>query len=127
MYKINLALGRRKKLWQKFGEYTMTGQNYGLIKYLGGFVMKAIVTVLGKDKVGIIAKVCVYLAERNVNVLEISQTILEGYFNMIMIIDITRTTCPLTELADGLEKLGDQIGVVIKFQREEIFESMHRI
>jgi len=105
----------------------MTGQNYGLIKYLEGFVMKAIVTVLGKDKVGIIAKVCVYLAERNVNVLEISQTILEGYFNMIMIIDITRTTCPLTELADGLEKLGDQIGVVIKFQREEIFESMHRI
>jgi ACT domain-containing protein len=127
VYKINLALGRRKKLWQKFGEYTMTGQNYGFIKYLGGFVMKAIVTVLGKDKVGIIAKVCVYLAERNVNVLEISQTILEGYFNMIMIIDITRTTCPLTELADGLEKLGDQIGVVIKFQREEIFESMHRI
>lgn len=89
--------------------------------------MKAIVTVLGKDKVGIIAKVCVYLAEKDVNVLEISQTILEGYFNMIMIVDITKTTCELSELSEGLEKLGEQIGVVIKFQREEIFESMHRI
>ena len=78
---------------------------------------KAIITVLGKDKVGIIAKTCVYLAEKEVNVLEISQTIVEGFFNMIMIV----------ELACGLEKLGEEIGVIIKFQREEIFESMHRI
>ncbi len=89
--------------------------------------MKGIITVLGKDRVGIIAKVCVYLAERNVNVLEISQTIVEGYFNMIMIVDISNTTCTLAELADGLEKVGEEIGVVTKFQREEIFESMHRI
>ena len=89
--------------------------------------MKAIITVLGKDKVGIIAKVCVYLAEKDVNVLEISQTIVEGYFNMIMIVDITITSCELSELACGLEKLGERIGVIIKFQREEIFESMHRI
>lgn len=89
--------------------------------------MKAIITVLGKDKVGIIAKVCVYLAERNVNVLEISQTIVEGYFNMIMIVDITDVKCALVELAEGLEKVGRQMGVVAKFQREEIFESMHRI
>ena len=89
--------------------------------------MKAIITVLGKDKVGIIAKVCVYLAEKDVNVLEISQTIVEGYFNMIMIVDITKASCELSELACSLEKLGEQIGVIIKFQREEIFESMHRI
>ena len=89
--------------------------------------MKAIITVLGKDKVGIIAKVCVYLAEKDVNVLEISQTIVEGYFNMIMIVDITKASCELSELACGLEKLGERIGVIIKFQREEIFESMHRI
>ena len=89
--------------------------------------MKAIITVLGKDKVGIIAKVCVYLAEKDVNVLEISQTIVEGYFNMIMIVDITNTSCGLSELACGLEKLVEKIGVIIKIQREEIFESMHRI
>ncbi len=88
---------------------------------------KAIITVLGKDKVGIIAKTCVFLADKEVNVLEISQTIVEGFFNMIMIVDITNTTCELSELADGLEKLGEEIGVIIKFQREEIFESMHRI
>ena len=88
---------------------------------------KAIVTVLGKDKVGIIAKVCVYLADKEINVLEISQTILEGYFNMIMIIDITQATCALADLSEGLARLGEEIGVIIKFQREEIFESMHRI
>ena len=93
----------------------------------GSVKKKAIITVLGKDKVGIIAKTCVYLAEKEVNVLEISQTIVEGFFNMIMIVDITNTTCELSELACGLEKLGEEIGVIIKFQREEIFESMHRI
>jgi ACT domain-containing protein len=89
--------------------------------------MRAIVTVIGKDKVGIIAKVCVYLAERNANVLEITQNIVKGFFNMMMIIDITDIKCTPGELAGGLDELGTQIGVVAKFQREEIFESMHRI
>ncbi|MDO5563360.1 MAG: ACT domain-containing protein [Synergistaceae bacterium] len=89
--------------------------------------MKAIITVLGKDQVGIIAKVCVYLAERNVNVLDISQTIVKGYFDMIMIVDITNMECSFGELAGGLDELGQKIGVMIKGQREEIFENMHRI
>lgn len=89
--------------------------------------MKALVTVLGKDKVGIIASVCTYLAGKNVNVLEISQTIVNGYFDMLMIIDVTEATCSPGELAGGLEELGGEIGLMIKFQREEIFESMHRI
>lgn len=90
-------------------------------------VMKAIVTVLGKDKVGIIAKVCTYLADKNANVLEISQTIVKGYFDMLMIIDITNCSSTPGELAGGLRELGEEIGLMIKFQREEIFESMHRI
>lgn len=89
--------------------------------------MKAIITVLGKDKVGIIAKVCTYLADRDANVLEISQTIVKGYFDMVMIVDITSITCTPGELSGGLAELGEGIGVSIKFQREEIFESMHRI
>ncbi|MEG1603025.1 MAG: ACT domain-containing protein [Cloacibacillus sp.] len=89
--------------------------------------MKAIVTVLGKDQVGIIAKVCTYLAEKNANVLEISQTIVKGYFEMLMIIDISECTCTPGELAGGLKELGESIGHMIKFQREEIFNSMHRI
>ena len=89
--------------------------------------MKAIVTVLGKDKVGIIAKVCTYLSEKNANVLDISQTIVKGYFDMLMIIDISKCICTPGELAGGLKELGDEIGLTIRFQREEIFESMHRI
>lgn len=89
--------------------------------------MKAIITVLGKDQVGIIAKVCVYLAERDVNVLDISQTIVKGYFDMIMIVDITNMKCSFGELVGGLDELGQKIGVMIKGQREEIFENMHRI
>ncbi|MBQ9881374.1 MAG: ACT domain-containing protein [Synergistes sp.] len=88
---------------------------------------KAIVTVLGKDQVGIIAKVCMYLADKNANVLEISQTIVKGYFDMLMIIDITKCSCSAGELAGGLKELGESIGLAINFQREEIFESMHRI
>lgn len=89
--------------------------------------MKAIITVLGKDKVGIIAKVCVYLADRQVNVLEISQTIVKGYFDMVMIVDITNLTASFGEFVAGFEELGREIGVVAACQREEIFESMHRI
>ena len=88
---------------------------------------KTIITVVGHDTVGIIAKVCTYLADNNINILDISQTILQGYFNMMMITDMTRATKPLGEISDELSELGKSIGVIIKCQREEIFNSMHRI
>ena len=86
---------------------------------------KTIITVVGKDTVGIIAKVCVHLAEKEVNVLDISQTIVDGYFNMMMIVDVTKAE--FDQLSDGLTALGDEIGVVIHCQREDIFNKMHRI
>ena len=88
---------------------------------------KCIVTVLGEDTVGIIAKVCTYLAENEINILDISQTIVQGYFNMMMITDISGATKSFAAISDEMEKLREEIGVVIKCQREEIFEKMHRI
>ena len=90
-------------------------------------VDKTIITVVGKDTVGIIAKVCTYLAENGVNILDISQTIVSGYFNMMMITDISGATKSFSAISDEMEKLGEEIGVVIKCQRQEIFEKMHRI
>ena len=90
-------------------------------------VDNTIITVVGKDTVGIIAKVCTYLAENGVNILDISQTIVSGYFNMMMITDISGATKSFAAISDEMEKLGEEIGVVIKCQREEIFEKMHRI
>ncbi len=89
--------------------------------------MKAIITVLGTDKVGIIAKVCTFLADREINILDISQTIIQGYFNMMMIVEVNESMERFSEIADGLEKLGEEIGVIIKMQHEDIFNSMHRI
>ena len=89
--------------------------------------MKAIITVLGTDKVGIIAKVCSFLADRETNILDISQTIIQGYLNMLMIVEMNETDERFSEIADGLEKLGKDIGVIIKIQHEDIFNSMHRI
>ncbi|MCI8951140.1 MAG: ACT domain-containing protein [Lachnospiraceae bacterium] len=88
---------------------------------------KIIITVVGKDTVGIIAKVCTYLAESGVNILDISQTIVQDYFNMMMIADMAKSQKPFEEVSGSLEEIGNQIGVVIKCQREEIFTSMHRI
>ena len=88
---------------------------------------KTIITVVGKDTVGIIAKVCTYLAENEVNILDISQTIVQGYFNMMMIVDNNQATKKFGDIADELAVLGEQIGVVIKCQKEEIFDKMHRI
>ena len=88
---------------------------------------KTIITVVGKDTVGIIAKVCTYLAESGINILDISQTIVSGYFNMMMIVDMSKTAKEFNTVADNLETLGKDIGVVIKCQREEIFDSMHRL
>ncbi|MDR3322145.1 MAG: ACT domain-containing protein [Synergistaceae bacterium] len=89
--------------------------------------MKGIVTVLGKDSVGIIAKICLYLSMRNVNVLDIAQTIVGGYFNMMMVVDLSGSSEPLASMAVGLETLGRDIGVVVKLQHEDIFNAMHRI
>ena len=89
--------------------------------------MKAIVTVVGKDQVGIIAAVCVKLAEFNVNVLDISQTVMQGYFTMMMVVDVSGSTCPLAELAQKLEEKGKEMNLSIRLQREEIFQAMHRV
>ena len=89
--------------------------------------MKAIVTVVGKDRVGIIAGVCVYLAERNINVLDISQTIMQGYFTMMMAVDVSGCDVPLAELARQMEAKGKEMNLSIRLQREDIFEAMHRI
>lgn len=88
---------------------------------------KTIITVVGKDTVGIIAKVCTYLADNGINVLDISQTIVSGYFNMMMIVDMSGATKAFAEISEEMDQLGNQIGVAIKCQREEIFEKMHRI
>ena len=88
---------------------------------------KSIITVLGHDTVGIIAKVCTYLAENGVNLLDISQTIVSGYFNMMMIVDMAGAKKAFADISEEMEQLGGQIGVAIKCQREEIFEKMHRI
>ena len=88
---------------------------------------KVIITVLGKDTVGIIAKVCTYLAESSINILDISQTIVSGYFNMMMIVDLSNSTKKFDEISSDLENVGQGLGVSVKCQREEIFEMMHRI
>ena len=88
---------------------------------------KTIITVVGKDQVGIIARVCSYLADNRVNILDISQTIVPGYFNMMMIVDTVGMSKQFGDMADELAALGTEIGVVIKCQKEEIFDKMHRI
>ena len=88
---------------------------------------RTIITVVGKDTVGIIAKVCTYLSENGINILDISQTIVSGYFNMMMIVDLTKSEKGFADLSTDLENVGQDIGVSVKCQREEIFEMMHRI
>ncbi|MCF2554958.1 ACT domain-containing protein [Faecalicatena contorta] len=88
---------------------------------------KCIITVVGKDTVGIIARVCTYLAEANINILDISQTIVDGYFNMMTIADITESTKEIAVVSNELAELGNTIGVNIHCQRAEIFEKMHRL
>ncbi len=88
---------------------------------------KTIITVVGKDTVGIIAKVCTYLASNQVNILDISQTIVQDYFNMMMIVNLEDSTKPFGDIASELSQIGEEIGVIIKCQREDIFIKMHRI
>ena len=89
--------------------------------------MRAIVTVIGKDQVGIIAAVCTLLSEKNVNVLDISQTILQEYFTMTMLVDVSQATIPFAKLKDDLSAAGQDRGLDIRIQREDIFDAMHRI
>ena len=88
---------------------------------------KSIITVVGKDTVGITAKVCTYLAENNINILDISQTIVQGYFNMMMIVDMNEAKEEFREVSEELNKIGEEIGVLIQAQNERIFDIMHRI
>lgn len=88
---------------------------------------KTIITVVGKDKVGIIAKVCNFLADNQVNILDISQTIIDGYFNMMMLTDSSKAEKEFSVLADEIATVGEEIGVQIRMQKEEIFDCMHRI
>lgn len=91
-------------------------------------MQRAIITVVGKDTIGIIAGVCTYLAQNRINILDISQTIVQGYFNMMMIVDVTTTQKSFGVISEELAVLGkEQIGVQIKCQKEEIFDLMHRI
>ena len=89
--------------------------------------MNAIVTVVGKDRVGIIAAICNKLADYNVNILDISQTIVGGYFDMVMVVDITGMTQDFAKAVDGLASIGEEMGLAIKMQHTEIFDAMHRI
>ena len=89
--------------------------------------MKAIVTVVGKDTVGIIASVCSLLAHYQVNILDISQTVMQGYFTMMMAVDVTDCTVPLAELCRAMDAQGQEMGLSIRVQREDIFQAMHRV
>ena len=89
--------------------------------------MRAIVTLIGKDRVGIIADVTALLAQYGVNVLDISQTVLQEYFTMIMLVDAVQCTVPFADLARTLDEAGTQRGLQIRAQREDIFNAMHRI
>ncbi len=89
--------------------------------------MRAIVTVIGKDRVGIIAAVANLLSSHGVNVLDLSQTVLQGYFNMIMLVDASACTIPFAELTSILRGAGEDMGLQIRAQREEVFNAMHRI
>ncbi len=89
--------------------------------------MKAVVTVVGKDRVGIIAQVCATLAQYHVNVLDISQTVMQGYFTMMMVVDVSAANLPLAKLCQTMEAKGTEMGLSIRLQREDIFDAMHRV
>ena len=89
--------------------------------------MRAIVTVIGKDRVGIIASVCTLLATNGVNILDISQTVMQEYLTMVMLVDTSGCSSPFAELANSLENKGKEQSLSVRIQREDIFEAMHRI
>ena len=88
---------------------------------------KAVITVVGKDSVGIIAKVCTYLAENDINILDISQTIMQNMFTMIMLVETGKSAASIEEISKKLSDAGDEMGLSIRIQHEDVFNSMHRI
>lgn len=97
------------------------------MKGMGKNMKRTVITVVGKDRVGIIARVCSYLANNEINILDISQTIVQGFFNMMMIVDASQSPKDYDKISEELEQLGSDIGVIIKAQHEDIFDKMHRI
>ena len=89
--------------------------------------MRVVLTIVGKDKVGITAKVSNALAEMNINIIKINQNIMQGFFNMVLIADMSEANVPIAEAGDKMAALGEEIGVEIRLQSEEIFSAMHRI
>ena len=89
--------------------------------------MKAIITVIGKDTTGIIAAICTLLAEKKINILDISQTVMDGFFTMTMLVDLKESTAAFAEVSDALDLKGEEMGLSIRIQREDIFDLMHRI
>lgn len=89
--------------------------------------MRAVITVIGRDRVGIIARISGILADRQVNILDISQTIMQDMFTMMMLVDISGTSVSFSELSDHLEKSGGELGLSVRIQHEDIFNSMHRV
>jgi len=88
---------------------------------------KSIISVLGKDRVGIIATICTYLADNNVNILDISQTIVDGLFQMMMVCDTDKSEKEFHDISQDLNRIGEELGVQIKLQKSEIFLKMQRI
>jgi ACT domain-containing protein len=89
--------------------------------------MRAVITVIGKDMVGILARVSTICAENGVNVIEVTQSVMQDLFAMIMMVDISKSTIPFDELVDGLTKMGTDMGLTVHVMHEDIFNSMHRI
>ena len=89
--------------------------------------MNAIVSVIGRDKVGICAAVCTKMADYRINILDISQTIVQGNFTMVMAVDLEQASAPFGEISDGLAGLGEEMGLSVRIQRQEIFDAMHTI
>ncbi|MDR2698275.1 MAG: ACT domain-containing protein [Candidatus Methanoplasma sp.] len=88
---------------------------------------RVIVTLVGRDHTGIIAAVCTYFAENGINILDIKQTTVQEYINMMMIVDLEKCTMQFSEIVKGLDEVGKKVGCIIKAQHEEIFDMMHRI
>lgn len=123
----NMEKGYNRKRYSLFYGYHSARNDSDVRDGKEETMKKTIITVVGKDTVGIIAKVCTYLADNQINILDISQTIVQGFFNMMMIVDTNLTKKDFGMIVDELNALGENIGVVIKCQKEEIFDQMHRI
>ena len=89
--------------------------------------MKAIVTVVGEDRVGIIGEICTTLASMQINIVDISQTVMQNYFTMMMLVDTSSATMSFNEISEGLRAKEQEMGLSIRIQREDIFQAMHRI